>query len=122
MLGAFIKVGLLERYRCGTHPSYFSINIPSQEERIPIVESISRTRTGAPSPSLPPRDMESQTQQETQMLVDTQFEVSSIPPPSSPAARNAPSKRKSSARIANSQAKKLKVSLANVGVDLENFD
>ncbi|KAF8607981.1 HORMA-domain-containing protein [Ceratobasidium sp. AG-I] len=97
-----------------------SVNLPSQqEESAPIVERISRT--GAPSPSLPPQDMESQTQQETQMLLDTQLEVSNLAPPSPPATRQAP-KRKSSARIANSQAKKLKISLANFGVDLENFD
>ncbi|KAG9097447.1 hypothetical protein FRC06_007540, partial [Ceratobasidium sp. 370] len=75
-----------------------SINLPSQDPTTP-------TR-----PSAPPPQMESQTQQETQPFVEVV----------TPTLRTL-SKRRTSTRISGSRAKKMKISLAKDGVDLETY-
>ncbi|KAG8686402.1 hypothetical protein FRC09_014153, partial [Ceratobasidium sp. 395] len=76
-----------------------SINIPSQDPATP-------TRTSTQQP-------ESQTQQETQMFVE----------PVTPTLRKlSGSKRRMSARLSETRAKKMKISLAKDGVELDTYE
>ncbi|KAG9125602.1 DNA binding protein [Ceratobasidium sp. 392] len=76
-----------------------SINLPSQDPATPT-----RART-------PPTQMDSQTQQETQTFVETMTPV-----------LRPISKRRASTRISENQAKKMKISLAKNGVDLDTCE
>ncbi|CAE6442124.1 unnamed protein product [Rhizoctonia solani] len=90
-----------------------SVNLPSQGS--PVNRS--------PDPPRGPTiygDNDTQTQEETQMVVDRE-PVSSVPPPSPPPSRSAP-KRKGSARSSHGRGKRLKVSLANARVELDTYD
>ncbi|CAE6461718.1 unnamed protein product [Rhizoctonia solani] len=90
-----------------------SVNLPSQ---------------GPPeNPSLDPLpgamacgENDTQTQEETQMVVDPE-PVSSVPPPSPPPSRSAP-KRRVSTRSSRGRGKRLKVSLATTRIELDACD
>ncbi|QRW01496.1 HORMA domain protein [Ceratobasidium sp. AG-Ba] len=106
------KVPPLQTTRAG------NVLVPSSSANIASQEPTSPTLRGT-SPG-----EESQTQQETQTFVEraTPRSVTPVIPQVTPQAPSAPSKRRTSNRLAENRAKKMKISLAKQGVDLETYD
>ncbi|KAJ1308755.1 hypothetical protein OPQ81_004446 [Rhizoctonia solani] len=88
-----------------------SINLRSQEPHVNL----------SLDPSTNPAGDDTQTQEETQMIMDRVY-VSSVPPSSPPAPSPSASKRKGSDRSSYGRGKRLKVSLANARIELDTYE
>ncbi|KAH7343691.1 HORMA domain-containing protein [Rhizoctonia solani] len=98
-----------------------NILVPSSSINLPSQGSPAHSSLDPPASPTVYGENDTQTQEETQMVVDRE-PVSSIPPPSPPAASRSASKRKGSARSSHGRQKRLKVSLANSRVELDTYE
>ncbi|KAG8701784.1 hypothetical protein FRC11_011911, partial [Ceratobasidium sp. 423] len=98
-----------------------NVLVPSSSINLSSQGSIVNPSLDAPQSPTVCGDDDTQTQEETQMVVDRE-PVSSVPPPSPPAPSGSASKRKGSTRSSYERGKRLKVSLANARVELDTYE
>ncbi|CAE6471629.1 unnamed protein product [Rhizoctonia solani] len=98
-----------------------NVLVPSSSINLPSQGSIVNPSTAAPPSPTVCGDNDTQTQEETQMVVDRE-PVPSVPPPSPPIPSGSASKRKGSTRSSHGRGKRLKVSLANARVELDTYE
>ncbi|KAF8680948.1 HORMA domain [Rhizoctonia solani] len=97
-----------------------NVLVPSSSANIPGQETPRNPNMSPPPAPAIYNDNDTQTQEETQMILD-QEPISSVPPPSPPVSCSG-SKRKGSARKSSGRGKRLKVSLANARIELDMYD